>query len=251
MKLFNNILTFFRALVVIAWSLFSGIFGMLLLLLTWSPKTTQMITTKWIWSPVMLGVCGVRVNLHNKENIDLTASRVYVANHASQFDIVALCRVMPITLFYVVKNELKKVPIIGWYIYLLGHIFVDRKNSESAKQSMKAAAQKIKSGKNIISFAEGTRSKTGELLMFRRGPFIIAKEGNIDVVPIAIEGSHHVLPSGSFKPRSGVINIYVGKVITSYEYQSLTVEELAALSRERVSKMLNNASIKTIGDKSI
>lgn len=240
MKIFQGILTFIRAFVVIVWTLFSGIFGMLLLLLTWNPKATQMITTKWVWSPVLLGVCGVRVRLHGKENIDLKNPRVYVANHASQFDIVALCRVMPITLFYVVKNELKKIPIIGWYIYVLGHIFVDRKNSESAKQSMKAAADKIKSGKNLISFAEGTRSKTGELLMFRRGPFIIAKEGSIDVVPISIEGSHYVLPSGSFKPRSGVINIYIGKTITHSEYQNMTVEELAAFARERVKDLLDH-----------
>ncbi len=238
MKIFQGILTFIRAVVVIVWTLFSGIFGMLLLLLTWNPKATQMITTRWIWSPVLLGVCGVRVRLHGKENIDLNTPRVYVANHASQFDIVALCRVMPITLFYVVKNELKKIPIIGWYIFVLGHIFVDRKNSESAKNSMKAAAHKIKSGKNLISFAEGTRSKTGELLMFRRGPFIIAKEGNIDIVPVAIEGSHHVLPSGSFKPRSGVINIYIGQAITHNEYQSMPVEELAAFARERVKDMM-------------
>lgn len=238
MKLFQGILAFIRTVVIIVWTLFSGIFGMLLLLITWSPKTTQMITTKWIWSPVLLGVSGVQVRLHGEEYIDLKNPRVYVANHASQFDIVALCRVMPITLFYVVKNELKKIPIIGWYIYLLGHIFVDRKNSESAKQSMKAAAEKIKSGKNLISFAEGTRSKTGELLMFRRGPFIIAKEGNLDIVPIAIEGSHHVLPSGSFTPRSGVIKIYIGKAIGHNEYQNMTVEELAEHTREKVKEML-------------
>ncbi len=240
MKIFQGILTFIKVVVVIAWTLFSGIFGMLLLLLTWSPKATQMITTKWIWSPVLLAVCGVRVRLHGEKNIDLKNPHVYVANHASQFDIVALCRVMPITLFYVVKNELKKVPIIGWYIYVLGHIFVDRKNSESAKLSMKTAADKIKTGKNLISFAEGTRSKTGELLMFRRGPFIIAKEGNIDIVPIAIEGSHHVLPSGSFTPRSGVINIYIGKAISHTEYQEMTVEELAEFTREKVKGLLEH-----------
>lgn len=243
MKIFQGIVAFVRALIVISWTLFSGIFGMVLLLLTWNPTRTQMITTRWIWSPVLLAVSGVRVRLHGKENIDLKNPRVYVANHASQFDIVALCRVMPITLFYVVKNELKKVPIIGWYIYVLGHIFVDRKNSESAKNSMKAAADKIKTGKNLISFAEGTRSKTGELLMFRRGPFIIAKEGDIDVVPIAIEGSHHVLPSGSFIVRSGDINIYIGKAISYSEYQNMTVEELAAFAHERVKKMLDNSAV--------
>lgn len=240
MKIFQGILAFIRAVVIIVWTLFSGIFGMLLLLITWSPRATQMITTRWIWSPILLGVCGVKVKLHGKENIDLNIPRVYVANHASQFDIVALCRVMPITLFFVAKKELAKIPVVGWYIYLLGHIYVDRSNAESAKQSMKDAATKIKAGKNVISFAEGTRSKTGELLLFRRGPFIIAKEGNIDVIPIAIEGSHHVLPSGSYTPRSGVINVYIGKAISHKEYQNMTVEELAALARERVKDLLNH-----------
>lgn len=240
MKIVDAVLTPFRILIVIVWTLFSGIFGMLLLLLLWNPALTQMITTRWIWSPVLLGVCGVRVRLHGKENIDMQNTHVYVANHASQFDIVALCRVMPITLFFVAKKELAKIPIVGWYIYLLGHIYVDRSNAESAKQSMKDAATKIKGGKNVISFAEGTRSKTGELLMFRRGPFIIAKQGNIDIVPVAIEGSHYVLASGSFKPRSGVINIYIGKVISHKEYQNMTVEELAAFAREKVKDLLDH-----------
>jgi len=239
MKIIDIFLTPIRILIVVVWTLFSGILGMLLLVVIWNPAHTQMITTRWVWSPVLLGICGVRVRLHGAENIDMHNTRVYVANHASQFDIVALCRVMPITLFFVAKRELAKIPIVGQYIYLLGHIYVDRSNAESAKQSMRNAAKKIKAGKNVISFAEGTRSKTGELLMFRRGPFIIAKEGNIDVVPVAIEGSYHVLKSGSYIPRSGVINIYIGKAITHQEYGNMSVEQLAAHAREKIKDMLD------------
>lgn len=238
MKIIDSIITFIRAAIVLLWSLFCALFGIVVLLVTWNPSFTQRFTTRYVWSPVLLGACGVKVNLYGTENINYEQASIYVANHASQFDIVALCRVMPITLFYVVKQELKKVPLIGWYIYALGHIFVDRKNPESAKMSMRAAADKIKSGKNLISFAEGTRTKTGELLMFRRGPFLIAKEGNLDVIPIAIEGSRQVLPSGSFSPKPGVINIYIGKVICPDEYQNITIEELAALTRSRVQAML-------------
>jgi 1-acyl-sn-glycerol-3-phosphate acyltransferase len=240
MKIIDSIITFIRATIVLLWTLFCGLFGILILLLTFNPSRTQMFTTRYVWSPVLLGVCGVKVNLHGRENINFQEASVYVANHASQFDIVALCRVMPITLFYVVKQELKKIPIIGWYIHALGHIFVDRKNPESAKISMRAAAQKIKSGKNLISFAEGTRTKTGELLLFRRGPFMIVKEGDLNVVPIAIEGSRHVLASGSFSPKPGVINIYIGKPISHNEYKNITVEELASLARSRVQAMLTD-----------
>ncbi len=239
MKLLKGILSAFQIAMVVLWTIFCGLFGILVLAIIWSPTHTQMFVTRWVWSPILCLVCGVKVKLHGAENIDYRIPRVHVANHASQFDIVALCRVMPITLFYVVKNELKKIPVVGWYIYVLGHIYVDRKNQESAKRSMQKAAEKIKAGKNIISFAEGTRSKTGELLMFRRGPFLIAKEGNIDVVPVAIEGSYHVLRSGSYVPQSGTINIYIGKAITSKEYENMTVEELASHTRERVKAMLD------------
>lgn len=243
MRLLENIIMPLRVSIVVLWTLLCGIFGMILALLIRNPKWVQMFVTRWVWTPVLCAVSGVVVRLHGKENILMNETRVYAANHASQFDIVAMCRVMPLTLFYIVKMELKKIPIVGWYIYLLGHIFVDRKNHESAQQSMRAAAKKIKEGKNIISFAEGTRSKTGELLMFRRGPFIIAKEGSIDVVPVAIQGSHHVLPSGSFVIRSGVINIYIGSAIKFSEYQNMSVEELAAYTRERVKQMLDTSSV--------
>lgn len=243
MKILRAILTFVQIVIIVLWVVICSTFGMVLMLITWNPSFVQMFVTRWIWSPIILLVSGVRVRLHRSENIDYDHARIYVSNHASQYDIVALCRVMPITLFYFVKKELKSVPFAGWYIYALGHIFVDRKNKESAKQSIREAANKVKNGKNVISFAEGTRTKTGELQVFRRGPFIIAKEGDIDIVPVAIQGSYHVLPSGSFTPRAGVINIYIGSAISADEYRNMTVEELASHTRQRVQDMLDSSSV--------
>jgi 1-acyl-sn-glycerol-3-phosphate acyltransferase len=159
------------------------------------------------------------------------------ANHESMFDIVVLVRAVPVALFFLAKQELSKVPFLGWYMKAVGMIFVDRGNREKSRKSMQKAAELINQGRNVVSFPEGTRSKTGELMMFKRGSFVIAKEGQIDIVPIGISGASKVLASGSSALRPGVIRIKIGKPISIREYPDLSDEALAELARGEVQKL--------------
>jgi 1-acyl-sn-glycerol-3-phosphate acyltransferase len=117
----------------------------------------------------------------------------------------------PKNLHFIAKKELKYTPVVGWVIAALGMIFIDRKNSEKAKQSLAKAAELIRNGKNVISFPEGTRTKDGEMRRFKRGLFSIALEAGVDVVPVAVSGAREVMPSGSFKMRPGPIHIAYGQ----------------------------------------
>ncbi len=234
-KVINSV----QIILVVLWTAICGILGMILMLITWNGKWVHHINGRFLWSPFICLITGVRIRVQGLEKIDKKKSYIFVANHASHFDILALSRVIPVGLFFIAKQELAKVPVMGQYMHFIGHIFVDRGNKENARKSMQAAAAKIKAGKNVISFAEGTRSKTGELQIFKRGAFMIAKEGQVDIVPIAIAGSRKILASGSFAIRPGVIHVYIGDVMKASEFTDWSVEQLAENTRQRVLNLLS------------
>jgi 1-acyl-sn-glycerol-3-phosphate acyltransferase len=123
-------------------------------------------------------------------------------------------------------------------MYLIGHIFVDRKNREKAMISMRKAAQIIAAGKNVITFPEGTRSKDGKLAIFKRGTFIIAKEGRIDIMPIAVVNADKILPRDSFRIQPGTIEVRIGQRIKAEEFQHMNAEQTAEYVRAKVAALM-------------
>jgi 1-acyl-sn-glycerol-3-phosphate acyltransferase len=234
-----TIINFLQAIFIFTWTAFCGLLGIILMLITWRSDWILIFLGNYLWGPVICTVSGVRVELQDRHLVDRKNSAIYIANHNSFFDIVVLARVLPIPIYFIAKEELRKVPVLGQYMRVMGHIFVDRKNKDKALESMRVAAKKIKSGKNVISFPEGTRSRNGELQIFRRGSFLIAKDGKIDIVPVGISGAGAVLPSGSFKLRPGKITIRVGERIKPEEFTNLSVEELASFARTKVSNLID------------
>jgi len=181
--------------------------------------------------------CGVKLKTYGNLNVEKSPGKIYVSNHESHFDPPALALACPHPLYFIAKKELKYVPFIGWYIWLSGMIFIDRKSKSKAQASIKKASEQVKNGKNIISFSEGTRTKTGELMIFKRGAFKMAKENNLEIVPLAVSGSREVLASGSWHIKPGLIKVMIGDVIRAEEFKDLSVEELAAETRSRVERM--------------
>jgi 1-acyl-sn-glycerol-3-phosphate acyltransferase len=137
-------------------------------------------------------------------------------------------------MFFIGKIELKKVPILSQYIKVVGMILVDRKNRERAMASMRTAIQDIKGGKSIAAFPEGTRTKTGELLPFKKGVFTISKEGKIPIVPIAVIGSAKALASGSFFMRPATVELRILPALSSDEFFNMTVEDMANHTRSLI-----------------
>lgn len=194
----------------------------------------MLILEHYVWSPFVCAVALVRVKSSGLENLDRKGKYIYVANHASLFDIAAMCRACPVALFYIAKIELKKIPIMGHYMTVSGMIFIDRKNKESSMESMRRAGESIKSGRNVISFPEGTRSKDGTIGIFKRGSFLIAKENNIGIVPVTIKGTEKITPNGTFSLNSGTVKVHFNEIIQPEEFQHLTVEQIADLARNRI-----------------
>lgn len=230
----RKVLNVFQAIIIAFWTGFCGILGMILILLTWQRNAVMIFLAHYLWSPVVCGVSGVKVVAHGLENINRKQKAIYVANHASLFDIAAVCRACPVPLFYIAKKELAKVPIMGQFMWLIGMIFIDRKNKDSAMKSMMKAAEGIKKGRNIISFPEGTRSKDGNVGIFKRGSFIISKQFGIPIAPITIVGAHKILSAGSMGLRGGKIDVYFHPVVQPDTVIEKTEEEYAAFVREIV-----------------
>lgn len=240
MKLFDWIINVIQILLIFIWTAFCAVLGILLMLVLWNGSKVHYITGYYVYCPVVLAIAGVKVTVSGMEHLKPQQPHIFVSNHASHLDVVCIARVIPIGLFYIAKKELAKVPFLGQYMAIIGHIFVDRKNKDKALASLRLAANKIKAGKDVITFPEGTRTKTGELMIFKRGSFMIAKDGGIPILPVAVIGSRAVLPSGGWMIRRGPIHVAIGESIQAEEFKDLSVEQLAELARTRVSQLLQS-----------
>lgn len=227
-------LTVIRAIFIFLFTALCAVAGILLLLVTWNPKLVMYLNGKYLWSPVVLLASGVKLKVAGIERIDTRANCIYVSNHESLYDIVAALRASPVPLFFIAKKELKKIPFMGWYMQAIGMVFIDRQNRELAMQSMQEAGEKIKRGRNVISYPEGTRTKTGETGIFKRGTFVLAKSCKIPIQPFAISGAREVTPSGSFMIRPGTIHVNFGRPVYPHEYENMEADELAAFVRDIV-----------------
>jgi 1-acyl-sn-glycerol-3-phosphate acyltransferase len=145
-----------------------------------------------LWTGVLLALAGIRLRVRELVPVDWSAAHVICANHASIFDILALVRVVPPPFRFVAKRELLKWPFVGWALRPAGQIIVDRSDHGGALRSIaQAAARKIRG--QVIFFVEGTRTRTGQLLPFKKGAFHFAIDNRLPILPSAVRGSYAVL----------------------------------------------------------
>jgi len=135
---------------------------------------------------------------------------VFMSNHESSLDPTILIDAIPIPVVYLMKKELKWRHPIGWASMLAGFIFIDRSNPQRAHQSMAQAAQDVRAGKNLLMFPEGTRTRTGRLLPFKKGGFNLALEAGVPIVPLVTVGGFSMLPAGSLRFTPGRCRVAFG-----------------------------------------
>ena len=140
-------------------------------------------------------------------------SVIFMSNHESQMDPPVLVAALPIPAVFIAKKELQYFPFIGWAGWAAGVIFIDRGNRERAIRSIRDAAQQIRGGKNVVIFPEGTRSRSGQMLPFKKGGFALAIEADVPIVPMATVGGFRVLASGSLRIRPGRYKLLMGEPV--------------------------------------
>jgi len=171
-----------------------------------------------VWCNGVLFLGGIRIKVSGGEQLDSNEAYVFMANHQSNMDIPALIAALPgFQLRWIAKRELLRIPVFGWGFWGCRMITIDRDSLRDTKFSMREACRKLADGLSIVVFPEGTRSLDGKLLAFKRGGFVLAQNARAPIVPITIKGSAARLPKGSWRLRSGVVEIIIGTVISRDE----------------------------------
>ncbi len=186
-----------------------------------------------VFSKGILLISGVKLKITGLENFDKKSVYVFVSNHSSQFDIPALQFGIPNKFSIVFKKELTKVPLFGWQLSLGPYIVIDRQKVENALKSIEHAKQ-FMSNKHVsvLLFAEGTRSKTGDVQPFKRGAFYLASRVGYPIIPVSVSGSSKIMPKGKFKIKSGTINIHFSEPINTENVKSRK-DEIALMEQVR------------------
>ena len=172
-----------------------------------------------VFSKAMLWSGGTPVQVSGLENIDRENPQVICCNHQSMWDVWAVAANMPVRNHFVAKKEIRKIPIFGRASECAGHVFVDRGHRASAVESLKIAGRRIKEEKSTaVTFPEGTRSLTGNLQRFKKGPFIMAIEAGVPIVPTIVDGTFDILPKRGFRLRPQPITLQYGTPVDTSRF---------------------------------
>jgi 1-acyl-sn-glycerol-3-phosphate acyltransferase len=193
---------------------------------------------RWSMWIVRTGVklARIHVEITGREHI-LAQPSIFMANHVSNLDPPIMLPLLPFRTAFFIKRSLLKIPLVGFAMRLAGFIPVDRAGRlESARESVQAASKVLASGVNISTFPEGTRSRNGKLLPFKKGPFYLAMESGAPIIPISIWGSEHMMTKGSLRIKPGTAHLTFHSAV--YPRQFATREQLAAAVREAITSAL-------------
>lgn len=196
------------------------------------------------WSRLLLKILGIRVEVEGAERIEVGRPYVFIANHASYLDIIAIGSALPGGALFVYKEELTKVPIWGWSLRFSPFIMIRRSDARDAMKSIERGAEDIRErGESVVIFPEGTRSEDGVLGEFKRGGFLLATKSGVPLVPLAIRGAARLLPRGETVPKRGTIELEIGYPLSLAEGADRAAErEFQADVRASLASMLAAAT---------
>jgi 1-acyl-sn-glycerol-3-phosphate acyltransferase len=196
-------------------------------------RKTQILLRVGFWiTRAGLPFGGVRVVVHGLDRLPRGAS-IVMANHSSNLDPPVLIPLLPGRVVIYLKASLMRIPVLGYAMRLAGFIPVVRGGSvEAAKATSAAAQRELDQGSCLVLFPEGTRSQSGSLLPFKRGPFFLAMESGAPVVPVTIAGATRMLPKGSTSLRSGTVTVTFHPPFYPADYSEK--EELMAAVRSAI-----------------
>jgi 1-acyl-sn-glycerol-3-phosphate acyltransferase len=160
------------------------------------------------WSWLILKTTGVRVTVKGLDRITPGTTYIFVSNHQSIYDIPVVFASLPYQLRIIAKASLARFPVLGWHLKRGGHLFVDRRHPDPAGILERWRAL-VSEGLSLIIFAEGTRSVDGVVARFKAGSFLLAIQAGLPIVPVAVEGTRHVMKKGRLRTEPGDVTLVV------------------------------------------
>jgi len=191
------------------------------------------------WARINAMVAMMRIEIVGKEHVEPGQSYIIVVNHQSLTDIFALYGYLEMDVKWVMKKELRSIPIFGQAASAMGHIIIDRSNTKSALQTINEAREKVHDGMSVIFFPEGTRSDPGELRIFKKGAFRFALELGLPILPIALHGSANILPINTIDLMPGKVKLEYCEPISTEGLDITSATEIGNRARESIFEALS------------
>jgi 1-acyl-sn-glycerol-3-phosphate acyltransferase len=183
-------------------------------------------------------LAGIRTRVAGREHLQPGRAVVFCSNHQSNIDPPILFQALHPRLHVLFKRELTKLPLLGRAFQLGGFVPIDRANREQSMAAIDEAAESLRQGNSFLTFPEGTRSRTGTLLPFKRGPFLMALKAQVPVVPVAIQGGTASMRKGSPIVRPTTVSVRIGTPVDTRGMDISDREKLADEVRARVEQLL-------------
>jgi 1-acyl-sn-glycerol-3-phosphate acyltransferase len=189
-----------------------------------------------VWAQGILLTTGVRLERGGHPVPPSHDSCVFVANHASFFDIPIIFAALPHQLRIMAKEKLSRVPFIGWHLRLAGHVLVNRENPGAG--ILKRMQRMTRQNASLIVFPEAGRSADGSVERFKPGIFLLAIQHRLPVVPVTIDGSRHVMPPGRLSVARERVRVVVHDPIATDAFVREDARDLAERARQVVASGL-------------
>jgi 1-acyl-sn-glycerol-3-phosphate acyltransferase len=181
---------------------------------------------------------GIKYRVAGREHVPRGRAAVYAANHQSNVDPPVIFDAVHPRLHILYKAELEALPVLARAFRYGGFIPVDRRNKEAALRSIDEGAASIRAGNSFLIFPEGTRSRTADLLPFKKGGFIMAIKAQAPIVPIAVQGGRDSMRKGSWIIRPVTVSVRIGEPIESAGFTLEQRDQLIAATRARIEALL-------------
>ncbi len=203
-----------------------------------SPKLANLHIAVW-WAKALTRLAGVRVEIEGAEHVDAKQSYVVVANHQSAFDIPVIYGYSGLDLRWVMKAEIKWIPFVAAGCRAIGHVFVERGNTQQATEAINQAVDRLQPGTGVLFFPEGTRSMDGQLLPFKKGAFRLAVNQGMPILPVTVINTREVLPPKRWSISPKVVVLKFHTPIETDHCDDESLPALMDLARQAIGKDLS------------
>ena len=193
-------------------------------------------------SRVILLFCGQYIKIHGSLPVQGSGPYIYMFNHESLLDIFLICAVTPSPVTAIGAQKQFSMPIWGSVLRRYGAIPIDRGHLDPAIASLKTAEKALGSGTSLIISPEGTRTLTGKIGRFKKGPFHVALHTRATIIPIGLDGAYRANNKGDWRMYPGIIDIRMGEPIPAKDYENLSVDALRDMVKEKITRLAGQKS---------